>query len=439
MLSLKSVRYFLIPTIFLLIVLNQSCDNIEEGFYLGSDFVESKSHIVVTDTFASELSTVMLDSFATSGTETVLYGVYSDTVFGKVISRSFFRLQYPSLLNIEEGDVYDSTVLILNYNGYSYGDTTVPQTINVHRLTAPIKLNEDDYCYNKTNVSFDVVPLGHKTYIPYPKSMDSVIVMIDDNFGLDLWQQGMENTNIYSSQEAFLDYLPGLAIASDENSQSAVIGFEASINKIILRIYSHRIGENITQIHNDFKLSDTEYQFNHIESDFSGTPLSIIPSQNEDVASYLTGNRAYIQGGTGLFAKIRFPYLQDFLLIENVKLLKAEIIIHPDLYSYIDNSLPDSLILQLLDQHNRILGAFYNSEGDLVTADFSYDEFYHEDSYYVYDITSYLESDFSDKHVDTEKSLAVSIHPDHLYTTFQRLILEKGKAYPKLRIYYVSY
>jgi hypothetical protein len=422
----------------LILLIFLSCSSADEDFYLGIDFIESKSHVIVSDTFTTELSTVILDSFLTSGTGVALYGIYADTLFGKVACRSYFRLKYPSM-DIREGDIYDSTLLILKNTGYSYGDTTLPQVLNVFRLTEAIISGEDSSCYNTTRILCDETPVGTKRFIPYPVTIESINVRIKDDFGLDLWNKAIENSNVYSSMEAFLYYFPGLVIAPGENTPAAIISFRAAEDDIILRIFSHRIGETVETLNTDFGLTNYWAQFNNIEADFTGTPLSLVKSQHEDAIASLTGNRSYIQGGTGLFAKIRFPYLQDFLLMENVKLLKATVTVHPDIYSYNSFPLPDSLILQLLDQHNRILGSFYNSNGELVIAGFNYDELYHEDTYYTYDISSYLTLDFSDMYFDADKSLAVSIHPDKLYTTFQRLILEKGKIYPKLTLYYAYY
>jgi hypothetical protein len=355
-----------------------------------------------------------------------------------VTSKSFFELKYPAI-SVLDGEIYDSTVLILKTNGYSYGDTTIRQVLNVHRLTKPIRSGEDTALYNTTNVFYDETPIGTKKYLPYPVAVDSLSIRISDDFGMDLWNKAAENSDIFSSPEAFKDYLPGLAIVPGENVSSAIISFRASENDIFLRIFSHRVGQVLEKYHKDFGLTRPHFQFNHIEADFTGTSLSVLRSQREDIVADLTGNKGYIQGGTGLFAKLRFPYLQNFLLMENVKLLNATLTIRPDKYSYGSFAMPDSLILQVLDLNNRILGVFYNSDGNYVIAGFTYDDLYHEDTYYTYDISYYIKNEFSDMYFDADRSLAVSLHPGQLYTTFQRLIIEDGKSYPKLTLYYVCY
>ena len=424
--------FYIIPIII------ESCNTQDEDFYIGKDFIDPQTHAIMSDTFTVNMSTVILDSFPTSGKGVALCGSYKDSLFGKVSSTGYFEVGLPEL-NLTDGDYYDSTVLILIHSGYSYGDTTKYQKLNIYPLREIISADEDGNCYNNQTTGIAETPIGKLNYIPRPRGVDSIFIKINDDFGLDLWQKVIDNSEIFTSTETFTAYLPGLAIVPDENLSSSIIGYKASSAEILLRIYSHRYAEYTTIINTDFLLTNTNLQYNKIIPDFSGTPLQLIKSQKEDLSGFITGNHSYLQGGTGLFTKISFPHLENFLLMGNARLLRAEIIIKPDNLSYLGFRLPEKLALLTLDKYNRIQSAFYNSSGDLVTANFVLDSLYHEDSYYAFDITSYLMQEFADSYVDKDKNLAISLHPDNLYTTFERLMVEQGTSYPKLRIYFVNF
>ncbi|MBN2610596.1 MAG: DUF4270 family protein [Bacteroidales bacterium] len=434
-LSIFKRNIFLQLSIFLAFI---SCNSSDDDFYIGKDFIESKSAVVLCDSFSLNISTVMLDSFITSGTETALCGSYADSLFGFVSSRSYFELGLPEI-NLDEEDIYDSTVLILKYTGYSYGDTNKINSIKVFPLLENLDPDADGNCYNINKTECRTGLIGEKAFCPMPNSIDSVSIRIGDDFGKELWQLVVDNSELFSSQETFRAYLPGICIAPDENNPSAIIGFKAGAGEIFLRIFSHRYGETVEAVYTDFLLTSSELQYNNIVTDFNGTPLQLLQSQKEDISSSLTGNCSYLQGVTGLLTKISIPYFHNFLLSENTRLLRAEIVLRPHNYSYLEFKLPQNLAILTLDKYNRVESAFYTSDGNLITASYVSDDLYHDNAYYAFDITSYMLDEISDAYFDSERSIAVALHPDYLYTTFERLILERSNMFPVLRIIYLAY
>ena len=119
-----------------------SCTKTNE-FTIGQDFFDSQTRLQVIDTFRVELSTILLDSIKTSATKKILVGSYKDDIFGSVKCESYFDLAYEAFSEIEEKAVFDSSVFIIPYNGYSYGDTTSLMSLSIHMLTEKITLFED--------------------------------------------------------------------------------------------------------------------------------------------------------------------------------------------------------------------------------------------------------------------------------------------------------
>lgn len=414
-----------------------SCNKNDDEFTIGNEFIESDLRIILVDTITPQMSTVMLDSFSTSGTEVALCGLYSDTIFGKVTCSSYFRLGLPGSKNIVDNDIYDSISLIIKYNGYSYGDTTEKQTISVFSLTEQIDREDDNY-YNVTKFNYEEISLGCKEFIPLPNTEDSIEIKLSDTFGKNLWNMIKDNSEYLESQETFLNFLPGLVLVPGIDN-SAIIGIEAGESDIILRLYSHRIENTIYEFYTDLSLVNYERQFNNIQADFSETKLKQKINQQNYIDASLTNYCSFLQGGTGLVARINFPYLQDLLLLENTSLLKAELVLKPADISHLSFSLPENLSICILDKYNRIDGWFYNQDGTLVSPKFINDEFYHEQSEYSFDITNYLKNDLDDSYINPDRSFGIVLNPDDFYTSLERLVIKGGIKDTKLRLFYLFY
>ncbi|MBN2519100.1 MAG: DUF4270 family protein [Bacteroidales bacterium] len=415
-----------------------SCKKTDNVFTLGNELIESESNIKVIDTFNVQLSTVLLDSIPTSGTGIALCGNYSDEEFGTITCKSFFQIGLPDDYDIYEGDIYDAAALILYYNGYSYGDTSISQTIYIHRIIGGMETN-NGYLYNKSNVFYNPQSIGMLQLKPRPSSDDSLVLPINENIGMGLFNMLAEGSDIISNEEDFIDYFKGFAMVPDNDTNGAIIGFIANSDSLKLRLYSHRIGESIEEIYNDFPLTNPDIQFNQVISDLSNTPLKILINQKTAVLSKETEGKSYMQSCTGLMAKINFPSLSELSLIENGIILKAELILKPQESSYNTFSLPENLILYETDTLNRVGDLLYDSEGNINYAIFVFDELYHEETSYTFNITEFLENEFSDHYFDVGHGLLVSLNYTQYSTTLERVIFEANKLTPALKIYYMYY
>jgi len=133
------------------------------------------------------------------------------------------------------------------------------------------------------------------------------------------------NDQQIASVTGFLSEFKGLKISS--NKDAAVIGFDGAKAKV--RVYYH-ISSNSEYTVNasfDLPLFQSGIQYNQFESDFSSTTLSSL-QRGQSMASALTNQETFIQGGSGVITKAEFPYLHLLNeLNKNVTILRASLVI----------------------------------------------------------------------------------------------------------------
>jgi hypothetical protein len=430
-----SASLFFIPVIVTFFF--SSCTSVNE-FTIGKDFVESQTCIKIVDTFKVNLSTVLLDSLSTSGTGVVLVGAYKDKEFGTIRCSSYFEPGFPTFKKIEDGAIFDSAAFILKYSGYYYGDTTSLMSISIHQLTERLILDNIGYLFNNSTFEFSPEALGTKLLYPEPNSSDSTVSVPVNEFGEELFRL-IENNNInISTSELFLEFLKGFAITSDAGDNNAIIGFLAEAGKLYLKIYYHVEKETNEDYEISIPFGDSDKQYNGIQYDCTKTELYNI-KLNHEISSAETGNKAFLQGLTGLFPKIQFPSLQDIFLANRWKILNAELIIEPVKTSYDYFSLPEELSLYDVDKYNRINGVLSDNKGNALVPSFTLDELYKEDTRYTFNITSYILNELSDAYFEYDHGLLIGLQETKLKTTLGRMLVE-GKDPPvKLRLYYLTY
>jgi hypothetical protein len=440
--SLTIPKSILITFLFLIpvLILNSCSDNPEE-FTLGEKFIESQTNIRLIDTFTVNLSTVILDTMATGGTESMLVGIYDDENFGKITCSSFFRLEIPEDIDAETDDVYDSLCLVLEYNTYYAGDTTKTQKITVHQLTENIDIDDDEYLSNSSSFTYNPSPLGSITYKPRPNGeIDTLLIKLSDELGLDLFNKLVNESDIIEDSTQFIDYFHGLMLKADESYPGSVIGFNSGSGEIRMLLYSHTTSEESYEIVHEFGFTETEKQFNNIKHDFSSTQLSSLTKQRSQLPSSSTTGLSYLLGGVGLAIRVDFPTLPDLLLFEQGKIADAKLLISPAVNSYKEKSdLPPELILYYTDKLNRRNSRVVSSSGGYITSTLTFDDLYHEDTAFEFDLTNYLTEELTDSYINTEDGLLITLNSSNINTSLYRLIADSGSKSTKLKIYYLTY
>jgi hypothetical protein len=423
------------------VLFSVSCTKINE-FSIGDNFVESQTHLTVVDTFKVDVSTVLLDSLYTSGVSVAYAGRFQDEEFGNIECTSYFNFNYQNFSTIDEDAVYDSAALVLTYSGFVLGDTTSLLNLNVHRVTEDIKPFSNNYLYNNSSFEYQAEPLGSILFYPQPSSGDSTISIPINVLGEELFNLIKNREEEVSSSDWFLSYLKGFAVTTGDQGNT-IAGFTADETHIILKIYYHENTalpvdrNNLPSI--SIGMGQSTYMFNSLNHDFTNSPLERIRETNNEIPSAESGNKAYLQGVTGLLPKFRFPTLQNVLMEKRWKILKAELVFEPVSNSYSNIALPERLYLYETDRLNRMNTILVDANGDAVVSTLVVDEIFNEDTYYTIDITPYVLEELSDRYFDYNHGLLVGLSQNDLRSSLSRVILENGSPRVKLKVYFLSF
>lgn len=409
----------------------------DENFTIGEEFIESGTNVVTIDTFSLNLSTYKYDSVRTSGQDVVLCGKVKDSYFGNTSCTSYLQVKLPDTYPTTT-DVLDSATLILTFNGQSYGDTTNRQTIYVHRVNQRIKANEDGNLYNTSHFSYDPVPIGSKTFLPWPKLIDSINVRLDDEFAHELYYNLVYKTEVTTSNDEFLVYLKGLAIVPDNNN-TAVMGYSTDQSKLMIRFYTHAVSSKDSKLDYDLLVTNTSLQFNQITTDWNSGELKNYIKSGDDISSHISDNKTFVMGGMGLLTKIMFPSLQEIVVSRRKKVIKAELLIKPALPSYNYRSLPPRLVLYKIDKLKQIFTYSQSTDSSAFTASLVSDNLYHENTYYNFDVTTFVESELSDSYFDSTTGLLISLPSSKFSSSLEKLIIAAKDPTPKLKVTMISY
>jgi hypothetical protein len=436
-----------------------SCDKPSIDF--GTTFITSNNtNVVVVDTFTTILSTISRDSFPTAGTGTQMIGRYHDNYFGTISSQSFIQIGPPPNIPVISNQAgFDSICYIMRLNKTFYGDTTTQVRYDVSQLDTVIALPQpfiQNTFYNNSNIGFNPVPWGSAALTISPTALhttqnfqDSVKIRLPDSLGMKLLTMMILKSDTLTSLNTFLGYFKGLCIYPDPGNSGVVYGFR---DTAFIKLYYHEPGVVTNSTFIIFPFNTKTHQFNNISFDRSGTQLASIndpayavpyTSTHELPATATTDSSVYLQGGTGLQMKLRFPYLNKLLqLPDYVGILKASLILEPKLGSYTPEiTLPPQVILSQSGPANTI-GATITTSGTSQTGNLIIDYIYGQNTYYSYDVTSYIKQIIVDPLLSQDAIIANMPAPASTTTMNRAVFLNRryttNNYNVSLKVYYIS-
>ena len=236
-----------------------ACNHDLSSIGVGLPSAQTNTGAYLIDTLTIRASTVLRDSVVTSGSDYLLVGRTTDPVLGTLTARSFFQLGLPDAFRPDASFAYDSVTLVLNPDGYRYGDTTKTQAlVEVHRLSAPLPETKPLFASPRlTRLSYDsATVLNRGGQAPVRRARPNLTTLrlrLDDAFGRDLLAHGQAGR---LGTQADLDaYLPGLALTPAATDNAALLRLGATTATSALVLYYHDPTDAATVLSTSFGLA----------------------------------------------------------------------------------------------------------------------------------------------------------------------------------------
>lgn len=386
----------LLFTLSALIVLLPSCYKNEIQF--GNELINSDTRLITIDTVTPELSTYVLDSFATDGYGRLVVGRVVDPYLGTTNASSYFQLGLPTKTSITAElpttAIYDSIELYLKPDSTWHGDTTKAQTFTLSELAYQPEYSYHDQLYNTSSVELrSVAAWGSKTLAYRPMRRDTISIRLSDTKGNELFQKIKNKAEEIQNETKWLNYLKGLVLQVASSDNGAIYSIPIGDSTISVRLHYHVTLPVRDERVIEFPLTRTAYQFNRVVTDRTGTSLEPTYRGQKLFPATKTTPYSFTQSGTGVMMKITFPSLRSVLkLAETVRLLDAKLILRPieTSWDYGVFPLPSSLFMVQTDERDLIGSTLASSSGSNLQASPQIDIITKHDTRYEYNVTSYI-------------------------------------------------
>jgi hypothetical protein len=472
-------------------------ENFEEH-EIGDNLIDQTTEVSMVDTFLIESSTVIMDSVITSGYNTAILGRYNDEYLGDVKSEYYGILSLNGAFNrssidgsVEDVPIrFDSLVFIAYTNREYYGDTLQPQRLIINRLNEDVELPDNEFAfYGHSSFSYDAEPLLDAEFYLNPVKQSEFNADIDTHkedyygeyfgegifikmesaeaiaLGEDIVEKVNEQSDSVTESIQWQKYMKGIVIRPGDNN-TTLFQVPLSDNKLKLRLYysDTDYADAGKQKFHDFPISSSgnneSLSFMNYSSDRSATPqqLDRLVEQDVELASEETDDLTYIQGGIGLFTKLRIPYLENLNTLGLTGgVLGAELLMYPK-----DNSFDDEMFFLPKDGNGTVRGnhilfptniSLYNtnenntfnsalvaaSANANLTMTYVENQANEDESYYSADVTSFV-SDILINGQEYDDALLIGLPVESIGSNFERLIIENDLESDfriRLRVTYV--
>lgn len=204
----------------------------------------------------------------------------------------------------------------------------------------------------------------------------------------------------------FQVFQPGIAFMTVENQNQTIVGISHS--SLSLRVYYHKKIKPVDETaltYFTFPVDAAGIWYNQILYKSQGSMLGTISENNisnlnlssNELPSINTNNQTVVQGGSGVYTKIRIPGSQLLKGYgKNMVLINAKMQLTPQKDSYtINNPLPDSLAVYVVDRRNVISSQYTSSLGSNIFAIKVIPSEFDQLPYYLLDLTQFFTSELS--------------------------------------------
>ena len=417
----------------------------------------------MTDTLTLVTSTVMKDSLASNKSGRILVGSNYNPYSGYKSSNAYFGMIFDDDITNEKF-VFDSLCMVLSYDTYYSGDTTVTQTFSIHQVTEEMVL-DNGYLYTSSSFPYKDQPLATFSLKPKPNSHKNISVRLSDKFGARLAQMIKDKNDTVQTDETFVkNFFKGLVIKSNTNVKGAVIGFrttdksssgsdntktntkEADAETMPeFRLYYH-LNPNVDDVHDlyyKFSYYSDGVSFNQVLSNTTNSFLDgLLPTyKNDERSTTLTNNCLFAQSGLPYYSKFKIPYLNKVKLADKyAAFVGATLHLYPVKGTYKEvEDLPDTLYIYSANHRNKITGQILasGSTSEYVYAIKNVVTDVEKTISYDVDISTFINSKLSESQ---ENNLSLILgYGSKTVKNLNHVILggaNCGKYSPKLNVYY---
>jgi hypothetical protein len=403
---------------------------------IGSNFLGGGSlSLSYTDTLTLKVSTVIFDSVSTLQSSRLLTGYVEDPQIGKIYASPYFRLNPVTVQSLDSDFDFEYLALRLEYDRYSYYDTTRQMTLHVFQIDEDIETEDDGRLYNnrvfrKKRTNGQVVPLGSLSFNPSPNRFDTLEIKLADSFGKELFQLVKDGDDKVTVENDFLDFIKGITLESDTSTSSCFVGFKPNASLRLHYVNNNEVPKRKAYI--DFSFQSNLY-YNQIRSNRQSTSLADLTTREKPLSTLKTSNVTYLNSGIGLGIRVEIPHLRSILSLDkNLIISQAQLKIVPLDNTYGDNTpLPGRYAIYAVDKFNDIYGAYQNS---LVLLK---DDLLDRDTHYIADVTNFVKSQLSN---DLTNQNALLFFPANPGSSVDRVYAGDGnsKYSMELKIYYTQ-
>ena len=349
-----------------------SCKKINESTSLGGDLIPAVDNIT---TFDTTLTVEAYNDTFTSLTDTTFYNssftnylgqINSDPFFGKTDAKLFLELK-PATNKFSFGNKpdslhIDSVVLVLDYVE-TYGDPTIPQTVNVYEIPQSSVFGDTAFSIRKSDYpkagllgsrTFEPRSLNDSVKVYKDTTANQLRIRLDDAFGQRLLNYDTSSTigkGAYFSDSAFQTYFKGFALESTSGNAIIGVNLQGANTKLAI-YYKDDNGDSPVEkwdtavAYFSFAGNANSASANYIKRDYTGTELAAA------AGGTAPDNFVYIQSTPGSFATIKIPGLAG---LNNSVIHRAELIME-QVYHFSDTLFPPTKLY--LDAYDSSVSAY---------------------------------------------------------------------------------
>lgn len=337
--------------------LNFHCTKIDTTT-IGAGLIPAVDNVNTFDTvltvIANNFDTVSTDCANVYPSENHVLGyIGNDQYFGTTIASIFTQFSapnFPFFFPASAPDLkLDSVVLVLSYRTF-YGDTTLPQKVNVYRFDSSFVFDSST-CSQKI---YNPLLLGSAIFTPQSlndtargfndTSANELRIRLNDAFGQDILAT---DTSRFATDSLFRDFLKGFAIVPDAAFGGNALTYYNLVDtnsKLALYFRYSKDAVVDSPVVQNFRFTSTTASANNIIRNHSGSEIESNTSHPEPGDNFI-----YIQTTPGTYAELKIPGLN---LLSNRIIHRAELVMD-QAYSASTNdeylTAPDILYLQIKD------------------------------------------------------------------------------------------